>query len=383
MSSKKVKTIEETYQKKSQLEHVLHRPSMYIGDTEIISADRWIFDENKMIKKTISFSPGLYKIFDEIFTNATDHSQRDSTMKKIEVTIENGEITISNDGSAIPVEIHKELGKYVPEIIFGEFHTSSNYDDTEARTVGGLNGYGAKLTNAFSNKFCVDICDGKFHFIQTWENNMSIIDKPKITASKKKSYTSISFIPDYSRFGKFMDADLISLLKTRVCEGSAITDKRIGVYFNGEKINIKNFLDYTKLFKAEPIVYEKVNERWEFAVTLNPYDKFTQVSFVNGISTSEGGTHVDIVVNQIIYKLKEQLEKKHKDINIRPSYIKDNLLIFVNCLVENPTFSSQTNVNFPKISSRKLISWVLLQMLLKSPKQRKLNHFPKQMERRK
>lgn len=354
MSSKKVKTIEETYQKKSQLEHVLHRPSMYIGDTEIISADRWIFDENKMIKKTISFSPGLYKIFDEIFTNATDHSQRDSTMKKIEVTIENGEITISNDGSAIPVEIHKELGKYVPEIIFGEFHTSSNYDDTEARTVGGLNGYGAKLTNAFSNKFCVDICDGKFHFIQTWENNMSIIGKPKITASKKKSYTSISFIPDYSRFGKFMDADLISLLKTRVCEGSAITDKRIGVYFNGEKINIKNFLDYTKLFKAEPIVYEKVNDRWEFAVTLNPYDKFTQVSFVNGISTSEGGTHVDIVVNQIIYKLKEQLEKKHKDINIRPSYIKDNLLIFVNCLVENPTFSSQTKENhITKIAKNK------------------------------
>ena len=344
MSGKhKIKTIEETYQKKTQLEHVLHRPGMYIGDIERINTERWVINDDKIIRKPLSFSPGLYKIFDEIFTNATDHSQRDSTMKKIEVTIANGEISIFNDGNAIPIEIHKELGRYVPEIIFGEFHTSSNYDDTEARTVGGLNGYGAKLTNAFSNKFTVDICDGKHHFIQTWENNMSIVGKPKITASKKKSYTRISFIPDTIRFG-VIDDDIISLLKTRVYEGSAITDKRISVFFNEIRVPIKTFQDYVKLFTSE-FVYEKINDRWEFAVTLNPYDKFTQISFVNGISTSEGGTHVDLITNQIIYKLKEQLEKKHKDITIRPSYIKDNLLIFINCLVENPIFSSQTKEN--------------------------------------
>ena len=344
----KVKSIEETYQKKSQLEHVLLRPGMYIGDIERITTERWVLDE-RMTRKSLTFSPGLYKIFDEIFTNSTDHSQRDSTMKKIEVTISDiGEISISNDGGAIPIEIHKELKKYVPEIIFGEFHTSSNYDDTEARTVGGLNGYGAKLTNAFSKKFTVDICDGTHHFIQTWENNMSIVGKPKVTASKKKSYTRISFIPDFTRFGmENMDADTISLFKTRVYEGSAITDKRVAVHFNGEKVAVKSFQDFTKLFikDREPVVYEKMNERWEFAVTLNPYDKFTQVSFVNGISTADGGTHVDLITNQIIYKLKEQLEKKHKDITIRPTYIKDNLLIFVNCLIENPVFSSQTKEN--------------------------------------
>uniref|UniRef100_A0A6C0B025 DNA topoisomerase (ATP-hydrolyzing) n=1 Tax=viral metagenome TaxID=1070528 RepID=A0A6C0B025_9ZZZZ len=339
------KTIEQTYQKKSQLEHVLHRPGMYIGDIERITTERWVLSD-KITRKQLTFSPGLYKIFDENFTNATDHSQLDLTMKKIEVTIADGEISIFND-SAIPVEIHKELGKYVPEIIFGEFHTSSNYDDTEARTVGGLNGYGAKLTNAFSTKFVVDICDGKFNFIQTWENNMSVVGKPKITASKKKPYTRISFIPDYTRFNCVMDQDLSDLLKTRVYEGSAITDKRVCVYFNGDRIPVKTFQDYIKMFlkERETFVYEKMNDRWEFAVCLNPYDKFTQVSFVNGISTSEGGTHVDMITNQIIYKLKEQLEKKHKDINIRPTYIKDNLLIFVNCLIENPVFSSQTKEN--------------------------------------
>jgi DNA topoisomerase II len=242
----KKKTIEETYQKKSQLEHVLLRPGMYIGDTDRSNSERWVVDVDHMSKKSVSFSPGLYKIFDEIFTNATDHSQRDLTMKKIEVTIsEIGEISILNDGDAIPIEIHKELNKYVPEIIFGEFHTSSNYDDTEARTVGGLNGYGAKLTNAFSTKFTVDICDGTTHFFQVWQNNMTIVGTPIVKASKKKAYTRISFIPDFSRFGmSCMDQPTLDLFKSRVYEGSAITDKRVGVSFNGDKIPVKSFQDY-------------------------------------------------------------------------------------------------------------------------------------------
>jgi len=340
------KSLEQVYQKKTQLEHVLHRPTMYIGDIDNVRTERWIFSEGKMIRKFLTFNPGLYKIFDEILTNATDHSQRDLLMKKIEITINADEIIIFNDGEAIPIEIHKEHGRYIPEIIFGEFNTSSNYDDTEARIVGGTNGLGAKLTNIFSKKFTVEICDGKNHYIQTWENNMSIKSEPKIKASKKKSFTKISFIPDYIRFNVIGLDDTLLLLKTRVYEACAITDKRVSVFFNEEKLNIKSFEDYISFFIGkEPRVYEKMNERWEYAVALNPYDKFTQVSFVNGISTSEGGTHVDLIVNQIIYKLKEQLEKKHKDITIRPSYIKDNLLIFVNCLIENPVFSSQTKEN--------------------------------------
>ena len=102
-----------------------------------------------------------------------------------QVTIENGEISILNDGGGIPIEIHKEIGKYIPEIIFGEFHTSSNYDDNEKRTVGGLNGYGSKLTNAFSKCFTVEIADSKNHYIQTWENNMSKKSIAKIIPSKK------------------------------------------------------------------------------------------------------------------------------------------------------------------------------------------------------
>ena len=266
MSKSKSKSIEETYQKKSQLEHVLHRPGMYIGDIDKVTAERWVYNDGKMIRKQLTFSPGLYKIFDEIFTNATDHSQRDPTLKKIEVNVDKstGEITIMNDGQGIPVEIHKELGKYVPEIIFGEFHTSSNYDDSEKRTVGGLNGYGSKLTNAFSTKFEVTIADSKNCYTQTWEDNMSKKSNPIITKSKK-SFVKISFIPDYSRFQmpNGIEDDIYNLLLTRVYDGSAVTNKNVIIYFNNEKIGVKDFESYVNLFigtKSEgPRVYEKIN----------------------------------------------------------------------------------------------------------------------------
>jgi DNA topoisomerase II len=341
------KTIEETYQKKSLLEHVLHRPGMYIGDIEKVTREHWIFENGKMIKKNITFSPGLYKIFDEIITNALDHSQRDPTLKNINVTINENTICIFNDGEGIPVEIHKEHNKYVPEIIFGEFHTSSNYDDSEARTVGGLNGYGSKLTNAYSKLFTVEICDSVNSFKKTWENNMSVVGTPEIKKSKKKSFTKITFLPDYARFGSTeLEKDTFDLFRTRVYEGSAVTGKSVTLTFNDEKVETKCFEDFVNLYigtKLEcPRVYEKLNERWEMVIALNPFDKFTQVSFVNGISTSDGGTHVDYIINQMVNKFKSQLEAKYKEITIRPAYIKDNILIFLNCLIENPTFSSQT-----------------------------------------
>ena len=342
-----MKTIEETYQKKTQIEHVLHRPGMYIGDIDKITSEKWILVENKIIRKMIEYNPGLYKIFDEIFTNALDQSQRDPTVKKIEVDInkETGEISVYNDGTGIPVEIHKELNKYVPYIIFGEFHTSSNYDDTEKRTVGGLNGYGAKLTNAFSKMFSITVADSKKMYTQTWNDNMSMVSEPIIKASKK-SFVRITFLPDYKRFGISFNDDIYSLFKTRVYDGSAVSGSKVSVFFDSEKILIKDFENYMNMFigpkNETPRVYEKINNRWEIGISLNNSDKFSQVSFVNGISTSDGGTHVDYIVNQIIYKLKEQLEKKNKDIVIKPSYIKDNIFIFINCLIENPTFSSQT-----------------------------------------
>ncbi|KAJ2961209.1 hypothetical protein NQZ79_g3517 [Umbelopsis isabellina] len=69
----KTKTIEEIYKRKSQLEHILLRPDTYIGSVEEEKKEMWIFENEKIVKKEISFVPGLYKIIDEILVNAADN----------------------------------------------------------------------------------------------------------------------------------------------------------------------------------------------------------------------------------------------------------------------------------------------------------------------
>jgi DNA topoisomerase-2 len=80
---------------------------------------------------------------------------------KVVIDGENNLVSVYNNGDGVPVEIHKEEGVYVPELIFGHLLTSSNYDDAEKKTTGGRNGYGAKLTNIFSTEFVIETADGK------------------------------------------------------------------------------------------------------------------------------------------------------------------------------------------------------------------------------
>ena len=154
------------YDKLTQREHVLVRSDTYVGSIECTDEEHWIYDEekNKMKKKTIKFTPGFLKIFDEILVNSADASQNDKTCDtiKIEYNKEEGYISVWNNGdNGIPIEEHEKHKMLIPTMIFGELLTGSNFDDTAERTTGGRNGLGAKLVNIFSTKFIVEIIDGK------------------------------------------------------------------------------------------------------------------------------------------------------------------------------------------------------------------------------
>ncbi len=144
----KKKTIEETYQKLTQREHVLHRPGMYIGETKMACSEVWVFDKQscKMVKRAVEYSPGFLKVFDEVLTNATDHATRDPTVNTIKVEFDNetGVINVWNNGAGVPVIEHREHKMYVPELIFGHLLAGSNYDDNDQRTGSGVNGVGVK-----------------------------------------------------------------------------------------------------------------------------------------------------------------------------------------------------------------------------------------------
>ena len=350
-------------EQKTDKQHILDNPDTYIGSVETVDADLWILNEaaDKIIQKNISYVPGLFKLFDEGIVNCRDHVIRMAS--KVEQNVENslpvtyidiailddGTIVMINDGNGIDVVQHPEYKTWVPELIFGHLRTSTNYNKEEKKIVGGKNGFGFKLVLIWSTYGSVETVDHirGLKYTQEFKDNLDTICPPKITkAAKTKPYTKITFKPDYQRLGlEGLTLDLIALLKKRVYDISATTDKTLKVKYNSQLIGTKNFEQYVSLYigdKADNTrVYELANERWEYAVALTPSAEFIQVSFVNGIHTTKGGKHIEYILGQITRKLVEYIEKKKK-IKVNANAIKEQLILFVRCDIENPAFDSQT-----------------------------------------
>ena len=360
MSSKE--NLVKTYQKKTDKEHVLDNPDTYTGSMEFTDYDTYVYDdkEDKINFKEINIIPGLYKLFDEGIVNCRDHHIRmlqamDNCkpnimpLTYIDISIsDDGTITMLNDGNGIDIEKHPEYNIWIPEMIFGHLRTSTNYDKSEKKIVGGKNGFGFKLVLIWSEYGEIETVDHirglKYH--QIFKNNLNIIEKPSITKCKKKPYTKVIFKPDYKRLGiEKLSPDMINLFKRRVYDIAAVTDKKVKVKYNGELIPITNFQQYVDLYIGSKDdtkrIYEASNERWEYAVCIAPKEEFTQVSFVNGIYTGKGGKHVDYLLNQIVKKLTTYIKKKKK-IDVKSSTIKEQIMLFLRCDIENPAFDSQT-----------------------------------------
>lgn len=311
------------WEKLTHREHILKRPDTYVGSLE--------YDE------TLKMSPGMFKIVDEILVNAFDEYMRDSKSNEIHLEVTCNTIRISNN-KCIPVVIHPKEKVYVPELIFGHLLTSSNYNDSKDRYTGGRNGYGAKLTNIFSKRFTVTSCDpvNGLEYTQTWRNNMSVCEKPKIKKyTKKTGWIHIEFEPNLGKF----DPEMI---KKRAVEISIWGPK---VKFNNEIVNV-TFEEFAKQFIDErsPTIAHHKAKNWEVIVARS-YDGFQQKSYVNGIATTNGGTHVNHVVNALCEKISS---------DAKAYQVKQHLHIFVKVLINQPTFSSQTKTectskNFDKI----------------------------------
>ena len=265
----------------------------------------------------------------------------------------------------IPSNAHHQQkeGVYIPELLFGHLLTGSNYDDNEKKTVGGRNGYGAKLCNVFSTEFtveCQDSTNGK-RYKQSWHKNMSIMDKAKITSSKSADFVRVTFIPDFKRFNmpNGIDDDLEALMLRRIYDMAGVVDG-VKVYLNGEllKVGFKKYCDlYAKAIAKErdeevtgeelpstaTVQFEdpKAHRRWQVGFTVSD-GTFQQVSFVNSIATTSGGTHVNYIADQICNSLLADLNKKKKGHSLKLNHIRNHIFIFVNCFIDNPAFTSQT-----------------------------------------
>lgn len=391
-----------TFNQLTQLEHIIKRPDTYIGSVERSEKQMWVYNTelDSMELREVSFVPGLYKIFDEILVNAADNKQRDKNMDTIKVTVdrEKGEISVLNNGRGIPIEMHQKEKIWIPEMIFGHLLTSSNYDDDQEKVTGGRNGYGAKLCNVFSTKFTLETADSKSKkkYTQTWLNNMSRMEPAKIVNSKGDDFTQVTFSPDFAKFKMSgIDDDFEALIKRRVYD-LAGTSRGVKVWLNGEKIKVNSFKKYMEMYtkaikrergdeavtEASDIITDSPDVRWEIGFAVSD-GSFQQISFVNSIATTSGGTHVNYVADQICNKLAEIVKKKNKGgAALKLHQIRNHIFLFVNCLIVNPAFTSQTKeqltTKHTQFGSKCVISDEFLKKIAKTEVVSNILHFAEQ-----
>ena len=338
----------ESVQKLTHIEHILKRPDSYVGPVDLNVEPYWVLNSNKsqFEKKNIKYSPALLKIFDEILVNAIDrNSMHPKNVTSISVNIdkESGAVTIENNGplGGIGVRMHEKEGLWNPELTFGHLLTSTNYDDNQKRIVGGRNGYGAKLTNIYSSDFSIVIKDheNKQTYTQKWSKNMTVCEPPKIKKhSGATSSVSVTFVPDWRRFGlSKMENAIYKIFQKRVWDANICTTPNCKVKFNGDVLPKQNLDTYAKMHEGVENVTSVTGDRW--SVCIGPSENgLEQVSFVNGICTTKGGTHVDHVASLVASGIIDEMAKK---IKLKPQQVKNTFNIFVKATLENPSFSSQ------------------------------------------
>ena len=325
------------YERLTHTDHILKRPDTYVGSLSPESGQFWIRSGDHFELSELSVSPGLVKIFDEVLVNAIDQwSLHPKKVTEIKVDVSaDGSICVENSGVAVPIKKHEKEKLWIPELIFGHLLTSSNYNDEEQRVTGGRNGYGAKLANVFSKKFWVAISDGKKVYRQMWHDNMSQCDPPVIEAKAEPLYVRIGFTPDWPRFGG--QGNFRALAEKRTWD-AAMWCSKCKVSFNGQILEVNSLEEYAKAHLGEVPVARAHTGDMDIVVGHSASGAFQQCSWVNGIATTKGGTHVEKITKAIC----DDLVKDKRISTLKPAQIRSSLFVFVRAVVVNPTFSSQT-----------------------------------------
>lgn len=346
------------YEKLDPITHMHRRPDMYVGSTsEVVCQNtEWVCESADEISITASahhkYIPALSRIFIEAVSNAVDNvwrsQQQNMVCKRLEVTIdrEKNEFSVLNDGLVIPfLDYHPETGVRIPELIFGHLMTSTNYNDDEERLTSGRNGLGINCTNIFSTNFSVEIFDEALQqiYIQKWKNHMRQCGTPIIKAKKGKgSYVKVKWTPDLALFGvDGISKDMMSMFYKYCVDIAAIT--KIPVKMNGNKVVVKQYLDYVKLYPEinEFVVLSKSQEM-EVVLTNATGHGHQQIVFTNGIHNRDGGAYVDTIMNEVLRLIKQALLSKKQACPLSNRELREYFQIFVNARLKNPEFNNQS-----------------------------------------
>lgn len=372
----RINSNESDIQSLNQLDSILHRPNVVIGShKEVIVAD-YVFDQTKgkISSNVFSFIEGLYKLFDEAFTNACDHVIRMSSCQKgqpvtyIKVNIADDTISIINDGKGIRHGfITDSNGKQIRtiEACFTNLNTSSNYKDKDERTTGGMNGLGIKCTSIFSRYLIIESVTNGELYRQLIENNNTIVHEPQIIKVSHPDYVSVTFKPDLEYFGVKTFNSMIPLFMRRVLDAACLFED-VKVYLNNNLAPIRGLKEYTSLFlddnsfaDKDILIIEHKIKRYQLAVFPSSVDgHYIRFSLINGLAVKEGN-HFQYAIDQLSERILIRCKAIKKNIisYLTPNRIKNCLSLILILYIDKPIFTSQTK-NKLAMSRDELIDFI-------------------------
>ncbi len=343
------------------LEAVRKRPGMYIGSISV---------------------RGLHHLVYEIVDNSVDEALA-GYCKNINVTIEEGNIIcVEDDGRGIPVDIHAKTGISAAETVYTKLNAGGKFGgDSGYKVSGGLHGVGASVVNALSNWLEVEVSrDGKI-YRQRYERG-HVIYKLKEVGKTDKTGTKVTFEPDDTIFDDVVFE--YDILKTRLREMAFLTkglkitleDKREGQEKKGEfhyEGGIKEFVEY--LNRHKNVLYDKViycegqKDDIYVEVALQHNDSYNEAtySFVNNITTPEGGMHLTGFRSAITKVFNDYARTnkilKDKEENLSGDDLREGLTAIVSIKIPEPQFEGQTKQKLGNAEARTAVEGIVSEKL--------------------
>ena len=317
--------VNKTIEVLTDFEHIIKRPTIYVGSVKRSEEILPIIDAG-MIKSVLKeHSVGMYKLFDEVFSNSVDEAKRMSTpMKKIIVEVDAKDnsvsITDTGDGFTNGSTINKKSGLSNIETAVSMLRAGSNFDnDSIAETLVGTNGMGVSLVNALSNMFEIETANDKEVYLQTWKSFKASSAKVTTRAKSRQKGTRVTFVPNNQVFDNskwdYQTIKSYLCLKKRVLETEAKTSGlKIDFIWNGKLENITSLLSPAWTAKTpigEILIWEKTTESGSF-------------SFVNSALCT--GIHQKIILDRINGQLEDSLGHHFYDtliiLNLSPGIVR-------------------------------------------------------------
>ena len=342
------------------LEAVRKRPGMYIGSTS---------------------SKGLHHLVYEIVDNAVDEALA-GFCNTVEVYInEDNSITVRDNGRGIPVGINKKKGIPAVEVVFTILHAGGKFGGGGYKVSGGLHGVGASVVNALSTWLEVDIFhEGKI-YRQRYERG-KVMYPLKVVGDTDRRGTEVRFLPDPTIFEETVFDSAV--LKQRLREMAfltkdlkiVLTDRRpeeeVSMTFHYEG-GIREYVEY--LNKSKEVLYSEViyceGKKGDVfvEVALQHNDSYNEgvYSFVNNITTPEGGTHLAGFRSALTktfndYARKNKLLKDNEQ-NLTGDDIREGLVAIVSIKIPEPQFEGQTKQKLGNSEARGAVDSVVSEQL--------------------